>query len=271
MRNEPSITLDPNDPNKMAIGWRQFDDVGNNFRQAGIGYTTDGGETWTFPGSINPGIFRSDPVLDCDIDGNFYYNSLTVLGEDYFCDVYISDDGGATWDEGTFAQGGDKQWMTIDRHQVLDPEYYAFWNASFSICDPDFFTRSTDNGYSYEDCVSIPDWPYWGTNVVDANGDLYACGANYWGSFTVAKSSNAKNPNQTVDWDFSSNVDLDGEVIGFGGYNCPNPTGILGQADIAVDSTGGPNHGNVYLLCSVDRYSTSDPMDVMFAKSTNGG
>ncbi len=270
--NEPSITFDPNDPNKMAIGWRQFDDVGNNFRQAGIGYTTDGGETWTFPGPINPGIFRSDPVLDCDIDGNFYYNSLTVLGEDYFCDVYISDDGGATWDDGTFAQGGDKQWMTVDKTSGIGSgNIYAFWNASFSICDPDFFTRSTDNGYSYEDCVSIPDWPYWGTTVVDANGDLYTCGKNYWGSFTVAKSSNAKDPGQIVDWDFSSNVDLDGESIGFGGYNCPNPTGILGQADITVDSTGGPYHGNVYLLCSVDRYSTSDPMDVMFAKSTNGG
>jgi len=52
--NEPSIAYDPTDPNKMAIGWRQFDNINNNFRQAGIGYTYDGGETWTFPGVINP-------------------------------------------------------------------------------------------------------------------------------------------------------------------------------------------------------------------------
>ncbi len=33
--NEPSIAFDINDPNKIAIGWRQFDDISNNFRQAG--------------------------------------------------------------------------------------------------------------------------------------------------------------------------------------------------------------------------------------------
>jgi len=76
--NEPSIAVDPNDRNRMAIGWRQFNTISNNFRQAGYGFTTNGGQTWTFPGVIEPGIFRSDPVLDADVDGNFYYNSLTT-------------------------------------------------------------------------------------------------------------------------------------------------------------------------------------------------
>ncbi len=38
-----------------------------------------------------------------------------------------------------------------------------------------------------------------------------------------------------------------------------------------MDRSGGPTDGNVYLLCSVDRSSTPDPCDVMFARSTNGG
>ena len=50
--NEPSITVDPTDHNKMAIGWRQFDTVSSNFRQAGWGYTTNGGVSWTFPGVL---------------------------------------------------------------------------------------------------------------------------------------------------------------------------------------------------------------------------
>src|SRR5881394_2339027 len=41
--NEPSITVDPTNPNRMTIGWRQFDTVSSNFRQGGWGYTTDGG------------------------------------------------------------------------------------------------------------------------------------------------------------------------------------------------------------------------------------
>ncbi|MHC5003949.1 MAG: hypothetical protein ACYTJ0_12575, partial [Planctomycetota bacterium] len=47
--NEPSITVDPTAPNRIAIGWRQFDTIQSNFRQAGRAYSVDGGRTWTFP------------------------------------------------------------------------------------------------------------------------------------------------------------------------------------------------------------------------------
>ena len=33
--NEPSIAVDPTNPMRIAIGWRQFDTVASNFRQAG--------------------------------------------------------------------------------------------------------------------------------------------------------------------------------------------------------------------------------------------
>jgi len=68
----------PTNGNRMAIGWRQFNTISSNFRQAGYGFTTNGGQTWTFPGVIEPGVFRSDPVLDTDSDGNFYYNSYWI-------------------------------------------------------------------------------------------------------------------------------------------------------------------------------------------------
>src|SRR5215470_11053830 len=64
--NETSITVDPTDHNKMAIAWRQFNSVQSDFRQAGYGYTTDGGTTWTFPGVLQNNVFRSDPVLSSD-------------------------------------------------------------------------------------------------------------------------------------------------------------------------------------------------------------
>ena len=40
----------------MVVGWRQFDSVSSNFRQAGYGYTGDGGSTWTFPGVFDSGV-----------------------------------------------------------------------------------------------------------------------------------------------------------------------------------------------------------------------
>lgn len=265
--NEPSIAFNINDPNKIAIGWRQFDDISNNFRQAGYGFSDDGGLTWIFPGVIDPGIFRSDPVLGSDGDGNFYYNSLTLDGDFYLCNVYKSEDGGNYWGMGTFAQGGDKQWMSVDRSGGIGSgNIYAFWNTAYSICPPHGFTRSTDHNVSYEDCSNVPGDPVWGTTFVGPGGELYACGALWWSGFLVAKSTNAQNAGEEVAWDFTASVDLNGEITSGAS---PNPGGLMGQTIITMDSSGGPGNGNIYLLCSVDR--SFDPGDVMFARSTDGG
>ncbi len=74
--NEPSIAIDPTDPRKVVIGWRQFDTIESSFRQAGYAYSHDGGHTWVFPGSLTPGVFGSDPVLDSDAAGTIYYLSI---------------------------------------------------------------------------------------------------------------------------------------------------------------------------------------------------
>jgi hypothetical protein len=269
--NEPSITFHPNSPDFIAIGWRQFDNIASNFRQAGFGYSDDAGATWYFPGNIDQGVFRSDPVLRSDREGNFFYNSLTVSGNDYFCNVYKSLDGGANWEMGTFAQGGDKQWMSIDQTQGIGADnIYANWSSSYSICEPGFFTRSTNGNLSYEDCITVPGDPYWGTTFVSDNGDLYIAGAQ-WSGFRVIRSTNAEDPDQEVVWDLSSSVFLDGEIVGFGSYQCPNPVGLLGQTQVSMDTSGGAYDGYMYVLCSVSRNSITDPCDVMFARSTNGG
>ncbi len=268
--NEPSIAVDPTNPNRIVIGWRQFDDVNNNFRQAGYGYSDDGGQTWTFPGVINPGIFRSDPVLDCDSEGIFYYNSLTVDDfNNYTCNVYRSGEGGFDWDGGTFAQGGDKQWMIIDKTASAGAgNIYSFWTSSYSICYPENFTRSTDGGNFYEDCVSVDGDPYWGTMAIGPNGELYIGGAGGWDGIVVAKSTSAQNSGEIVNWDYYTSVDIGGYVTGWTNIN---PEGILGQVSIDVDRSGGPGNGNVYALASVERNSNPDPADVMFVRSTDGG
>jgi hypothetical protein len=269
--NEPSIAVDPTDPGRMAIGWRQFNTVSSNFRQAGFAYTTDRGRSWTFPGVIEPGVFRSDPVLGSDSNGDFYFNSLTSISGQFHCDVFKSSTGGATWGAGTFAQGGDKQWMTIDKTGGMgDGNIYAFWTSAYSACPPGSFTRSANRGASYESCIVIPDDPFWGTLAVGPDAELYVCGAGFTG-FVVAKSFGAQDSSQTVSWDTVSAVNLDGEISAFAGSTSPNPGGLLGQAWVAVDRSSGPSRGNVYVLCSVDRTSVPDPLDVMFARSTDGG
>ena len=269
--NEPSIAVDRNDPTRMAIGWRQFDTISSSFRQAGWGYTQDGGQSWTFPGSIEPGVFRSDPVLASDASGNFFYNSLTADNWDGFpsnfrCKVFMSTDGGMTWDSGVYAYGGDKQWMVCDQTAgVGSGNLYAFWNSVYTCSGcAGHFTWSTDNGQSFRPTINAPGTPYWGVLSVGPDGELYVCGEG----FTVARSSTIQNGSTPVQWDLSTTVDLDGSLSVSTG---PNPAGLLGQSWIATDHSDGASRGNVYLCASVNRNSTTDPMDVMFARSSNGG
>src|SRR6266567_4186131 len=111
--NEPSITVDPTNLSKMAIGWRQFNSVESDFRQGGWGFTTDGGINWTFPGVLETNVFRSDPVLNATEIGDFFYLSLR---ETFYDDIWRSTDGGQAWTRLTFGDvtGGDKEWFTIE-------------------------------------------------------------------------------------------------------------------------------------------------------------
>lgn len=96
--NEPSIAVDPTAPNRIVVGWRQFDTVNSNFREAGVGYSRDGGRSWTFPGVIENGVFRSDPVLEFDARGRAHYNSLAVPGNSIVTDFFTFD-GGGSWSD----------------------------------------------------------------------------------------------------------------------------------------------------------------------------
>ena len=267
--NEPSMAIDPTNPNRIAIGWRQFDTIASNFRQAGYGYSQDAGRSWTFPGVIDPGVFRSDPVLDFDAAGNFYYMNIYVdPGFSTFrCDMYISGDGGMSWAGQHNAFGGDKEWFVVDKTGGIgDGNMYHAWSTAGNNYYPNQFDHSSDGGVTWADLRELPQpRPIWGTLDVAANGDLYISGQSN-GTFYVIKSTDAKLGGAPT-WDFIHSVNLGGSISSGGG---PNPGGLLGQCWLRVDRSTGPTAGNVYMLCSVDPPG-SDPLDVMFARSTDGG
>lgn len=269
--NEPNLAVNPLNQNEIVIGWRQFDNVLSNFRQAGWAYSSDGGQTWTFPGTLNPGVFQSDPVLDYDNSGTFYYNSLeSTISGGLPCYIYKSSNGGNSWGPKVNIGGGDKQWMTIDRSGGIgEGNIYSSWSSAFTDCAPGFYTRSTDGGITYDPCDIIPDDPSWGTETVGNAGELYICGRSpLTAAIKVAKSIDAQDATVTTSWLNPSIANLGGYITSGGAIN---PQGLTGQVYIDIDRSNGPGRDNVYVLASVQPYFNSDPADVMFNKSTTGG
>jgi uncharacterized protein (DUF2141 family) len=267
--NECSISVDPTNLSKMTIAWRQFDNVTSNFREAGWGYTTDGGVHWTFPGVLQNGVFRSDPVTHSDEIGNFFYLSLRSDGFSFFCDdLWRSTNGGQSWverspDQG--AGGGDKEWFTIDK--TGGPGHGFQYQADDGInCSGGGvqFQRSTDGGVTWQAPISIPNGPVYGTLDLDTNGNLFIGGEG--NTFYCVRSSNAQIGGQTPTFDRSTAVNLGGD-LGSGGIN---GVGLTGQLFLAIDRSGGPTNNNIYMLASVVPPGRSTT-DVMFVRSTDGG
>ena len=269
--NECPISVDPTDGNKMTIAWRQFNDVTSNFRQAGWGYTTDGGMHWTFPGVLQDNVFRSDPVTNSDEIGQFFYLSLqSDVNLSFFCEnMYQSTNGGQSWTElqaDRLAGGGDKEWFTIDR--TNGPGHGFQYQSDDGInCSGGGvqFQRSTDGGITWQAPIVIPDSPTTGTLDVDTNGNLFIGGEGFSG-FDCVRSSNAQIGGQTPTFDQNTVVNMGG-ILGGGGIN---PAGLTGQLFLAVDRSGTATNNNIYMLASVVPPGRSTT-DVMFVRSTNGG
>lgn len=265
--NEPSIAVDPTAPLRMVIGWRQFDTVTSNFRQAGYAYSNDGGRTWTFPGRLEPGIFRSDPVLECDSRGTFYYYSLT---SDFACQFFLSSDHGRTFPVRIDGYGGDKQWFTIDRTgSAADGTIYMTWATCCGLYPNRTFARAFNYADVFFAPISMPTAPIHGTLAVGPNSEVYLIGQTSNSTIRVNRSLDAHDP-KVQPPTFASIVVPMGGARGSTGSPNPNPGGILGQMDVDVDRSNGPRRGWVYALANVDP-AGADPQDVMFARSRDGG
>jgi len=265
--NEPSICVDPTNRNKMSIGWRQFDSVASNFRQAGFAHTTDGGRTWLSAGVLQNNIFRSDPVLNSDSAGHFFYLSLL---QTFFDDLWRSLNGGQSWAYITSAYGGDKEWFTIDNTNSTGHGFqYQSWSSDGNNFAGRQFTRSTNAGLTWMNPIDIPNSPAFGTLDVDSNGNLFIGGvALQGGQVWCVRSTNAKNGAVVPNFDQSTAVSLGGSIVA---GQLINPQGLVGQIFLAVDRSGTSTNNNTYMLASVQPAGFATGSDVMFVRSTNGG
>src|SRR6266404_3130996 len=219
------------------------------------------------PGVLQPNIFRSDPVLNSNTAGRFFYLSLL---QTFFDDLWQSLTGGQSWAIIAPADGGDKEWFTIDNTNSSGHGFqYQFWSTDGNNYGGRQFTRSINGGSIWLDPVNIPNAPAWGTLDVDSDGNVFIGGVNLnTGGIWCVRSTNAKNGAVVPNFDQSTAVNLGGDIV----FSEPiNPEGLVGQVFLAADRSGTSTNDNVYMLASVQPSGFANGSDVMFVRSTDGG
>src|ERR1043166_5279008 len=261
--NEPSIAVDPTNPDRMAIGWRQFDTIQSNFRQAGYAYSTDAGRHWTFPGVLELGRFRSDPVLAADSNGVFYYCSL-LPNAGFESELFQSTDHGAHWQNLGPCSGGDKPWIEVDRTNEIGR------GNIYTCSSRPYFVRSTDGGQTWSSqSFSSSVFPAAGNIAVNAEGSVFVSGFTQWPNEALGVGASVDAKDSTVVPTFRfANTPLNGTLSQF--VDGPNPEGLLGTAWIDCDRSNSSCRGNCYVVASILQ-SYNSGTDVMFTGSIDGG
>jgi hypothetical protein len=257
--NEPSIAIDVTNSKRMAIGWRQFDSVASDFRQAGWGYSHDGGHTWVAPGSIDRGVFGSDPVLTVDTDGVLYFLSINFEETRLF----KSFDGGVSWTQPLQVLNYlyDKPWMTVDHSETVGRD-----NLYINSPQGPLF-RSIDRGQTFQE---VPSSGVVGTTLAtDIDGALLLVEGESLLAFY--KSSDVRDPEVLSPSFVESRLRITcfREIFG-----SPNGFGRIGQAWVATDHSTQVSRGNIYLLVVANLDPTEgigDPGDIAFLRSTDAG
>jgi len=180
LQNEEMVCINPTNTDNAVAVWRDFR---LGYRRIGVGYTFDGGQTWTDELVVpySPYGRQSDPVLWVDRDGVFYLSGLDLYWDQgpSGISVYKSTDGGITWSEPTwvvqeqYEYFEDKQWFAMDQTgSTGDGNIYCVWDRFSSshyytgiVC-----ASSTDGGLTFSEPVEVsvygPNYVQWPTVTV---------------------------------------------------------------------------------------------------------
>lgn len=230
----PMLAIDPNDSDRIYLGWLQ----GNG---GWVIATADGGRTFTEPMMLGPEDRRHyQPRLAVDSEGTVH--AAIPSGEFNPAEPIVrqvwyrnSTDGGATWSEMTTVEPGSAGFFHNRKHLLAvhpdtDHLYLLWYGSTKELAGPsdlnDIFVRiSTDGGATWSDRVVVND------DAAQANAQHYDPGISFA-------------PNGRID------------VAWYDFRNSPQP-------EVIPETFGAPfNHGgfqDVYLSSSVDGGRTWSP------------
>jgi hypothetical protein len=272
--NEPSICINPKDPNQMVAGSNT-----DNYH-----YSSNGGLTW------NSGVLTSslgvwgDPVVIADTAGNFLFFHLSVPSWPQWLDRIVcqkSVDGGQTWNNGSFmglngAKNQDKEWAVVD---PMNNAIYACWTQfdTYNSSAPQdssniLFSSSPDGGMTWSntkrinqragDCLDMDNTVEGAVPAVGPNGEIYVSWAGPLG-LVFTKSTDGGNS-----WPMDNLTITD--IPGGWDFGVPGIYRANGLPVTLCDLSNGPHRGTIYINWSDQRNGENDT-DIWMVKSTDGG
>jgi hypothetical protein len=272
--NEPSIMMDPDNPNIMVVG----SNLNYYYR------STDFGETWI--GNILTSSYGvwGDPVIDVDTFGNFYFFHLSNIPDKWIDRIVCqkSTDNGNSWSDGTYTglngtKDQDKQWSVIDRN---NNNIYLTWTQfdDYGSNDPSdisiiLFSKSLDGGNTWSEPLRINKFEG-SCNEQDGNstiGAIPAVGPN--GEVYVSwVGPNGLMFNRSLD---QGNTWLPEEIMisSLPDGNILRITGIkraFVMPALKCDLSDGTNNGTIYVNWT-DQLNGADDIDIWLSKSIDGG
>ncbi|MBK7029743.1 MAG: PKD domain-containing protein [Bacteroidales bacterium] len=282
-QSENSVFIDPDD-NTFLINSNNSTDWSGGSASSVLGAdylkTNDAGATYT--GSINGagGSNSGDPTTAINRAGRQFVNFIDDPGGQGV--AYT--DNGSTWSTATIGPNpgslADKNHMWID-NSLSSPyigNLYCVWTDFGGSYNYEVvFSRSTDNGATWSTRVpvsgTISTFDH-GVNVqTGPNGEVYACWATYPSSgLTENGIGFAKSLDGGLT--FSTPVKALSTVRGIREDGVSKNMRVNSFPVMAVDVSGGPNNGNLYIVWSnigVPGTNTGTNISVYMIRSADGG
>lgn len=147
--SNPSIAIDPENPDRVVVTWRQIPDNTFDRIDAPISYSSDRGATWSHRGSVsNAHRFESSRVA-AGSDGAFYH--ISAARPSHNIQLFRSEDGGATWTGPSwtfYVPNGSPASIIVDHSRSARRGNIYVTLAGFST-----FFRSVDGGVTFQESV----------------------------------------------------------------------------------------------------------------------
>jgi hypothetical protein len=249
----------------LVAGWNDGAVFPDSPGAGGYAYSTDWGQTWIDGGllsTVEPSVYRGDPVITVDGQGNFYYASL-YSPDDVASNLSINHGrfvgDSLVWDPpvmpvySTPADFLDKEWLTCD---PANGYVYLTWTR-FSVLGGSSieFSRSLDGGQTWSGrralTSPIPQGVQGSRILVGPDHELFVMYFvyDYGTQYTFMRCRRSRDFGLT--WDVQSNLQAGthGVISPYGS----GPPGFnrgrgIGLPSVAMDRTSGPRRGRYYAV-----------------------